>query len=323
MGSIEADVSTKLPTQDVFLFALNRTCSHVLCRLLSGQPGWTQSNYHFKRAFDFARESFNWDSIATVSDDQRRGFEKLLQEGFDEVQSERNLAVAENKSMFLKEHTFYIWEPSKLSQSMWGGPPSPPFTVQEKGSSSVSTELKTNPTIFPDQWLSQWRPIFLIRHPALTFESWYRAESGARHIDLEDRSWSFYTTYQYSRQLYDWFLSSGLSTSKLIVVDADDILENGPTIKNLRVSIGMDESKILYKWDTIQAPENAGRRELDFMSGYWGSTSVDSSKSSRGINLEAVYTRWDKDFNATVANQLRRIVEESMEDYNYLKGRKV
>lgn len=225
--------------------------------------------------------------------------------------------------MFLKEHTFYIWEPSRLSQSMWGGPLSRPFTVQEKGSSSVSTEPKTNPTIFPDLWLSKWRPIFLIRHPALTFESWYRAESGARHIDLTDRSWSFYTTYQYSRQLYDWFLSSGCSTSKPIVVDADDILENGPTIKNLCVAIGMDETKILYKWDTIQAPENAGRRELDFMSGYWSSTSVDSSKSSRGINLETVYTRWEKDFDATVANELRKIVEDSMADYNYLKDKKV
>ncbi|KAL4728740.1 hypothetical protein ACLX1H_003139 [Fusarium chlamydosporum] len=223
MGSTEADVatsntiSTRLPTQDVFLFALNRTCSHVLCRLLSDQPGWTQSNYHFKRAFDFARESFNWDSISSVSENHRRGFEKLLQEGFNEIQTERNLALAE---------------------------------------------------------------------------------------------------------LYDWFLYNGSSTSKPIVVDADDILENGPTIKNLCVSIGMDETKILYKWDTIQAPENAGRRELDFMSGYWSSTSVDSSKSSRGIDLETVYARWEKDFDATVANELRRIVENSMADYNYLKDKK-
>ena len=78
-------VSVEAHAQDVFLFALNRTCSHVLCRLLSDQPGWIQSNYHFKRAFDFARESFDWDPIAVVSDEKRRGFERLLQERFEEI----------------------------------------------------------------------------------------------------------------------------------------------------------------------------------------------------------------------------------------------
>lgn len=81
--------ATKGHSKDVFLFALNRTCSHVLCRLLSNQPEWLHSDYHFKRAFDFARDSFNWGPLHSVSDQQRQGFEKLLQEGFDEIQQER------------------------------------------------------------------------------------------------------------------------------------------------------------------------------------------------------------------------------------------
>jgi hypothetical protein len=81
--------ATKGQAKDVFLFALNRTCSHVLCRLLSNQPEWIHSDYHFKRAFDFARDSFNWGPLDSVSDQQRQGFEKLLQEGFDEIQRER------------------------------------------------------------------------------------------------------------------------------------------------------------------------------------------------------------------------------------------
>ncbi|KAF5614826.1 sulfotransferase family domain protein [Fusarium sp. NRRL 25303] len=304
MGSIEESHATG--PQDVFLFALNRTCSHVLCRLLSGQPGWTQSNYHFKRAFDFARESFNWGPINSVSDQQRRDFESLLQEGFDEIQEELKVAKTHNMSMFLKEHTFYVWEP-----------------FHRQGSSHSAEDTKTNPTIFPDKFLLQWRPIFLIRHPALTFESWYRAESAARSIDLADRSWAFYTTYQYSRQLYDWFLFNVGESSKPIVVDADDILDGSPTIKKLCNSLGMDEQHILYKWDTIKAPENAGCRELKFMSEYWNSTSIDSSKSSQGINLDVVYRRWADDFGAETAGKLKGIVQESMEDYDYLKSKKI
>ncbi|KAF4449889.1 sulfotransferase family domain-containing protein [Fusarium austroafricanum] len=323
MGSIEESQATETRTQDVFLFALNRTCSHVLCRLLSDQPGWVQSNYHFKRAFDFAREAFNWGPLNSVSDDQLEGFQKLLQEGFDEIQTELKSAKSENLSMFLKEHTFYIWEPSKLSQHMWGGPPSRAFTVNQDGSSISVESTKTNPTIFPDRWLISWRPIFLIRHPALTFESWYRAESGARSLDLADRSWAFYTTYQYSRQLYDWFLSNVDQKSGPIVIDADDILDGSSTIKKLCNMLGMDEKHILYKWDVIQAPENAGRRELKFMSDYWNSTSIDSSKSSRGLDMEAAYKRWEKDFGPEDAVKLQNIVEDSMADYNYLKEKKI
>ncbi|KAF5664256.1 sulfotransferase family domain-containing protein [Fusarium heterosporum] len=309
---------------DVFLYALNRTCSHVLCRLLSNQPEWDHSDYHFKRAFDFARDSFNWGPLNSVSDQQRQGFEKLLQEGFDEIKQERRSISSQGKATFLKEHTFYIWEPSKLSQSMWGGSATKPFTVREKGSGTDPACNKTNPTIFPDSFVSSWRPIFLIRHPALTFESWYRAESGARDVDLADRSWSFYTTYEYSRQLYDWYLSKNPSPGREpIVIDADDILDKSPTIERLCVSLGMDENKVLYEWDAIEAPENAGCRELKFMTGYWNSTSVDSSKSSRGLDINVARSRWEKDFGAETAAKLWKIVEGSMEDYEYLKSNKL
>ncbi len=81
--------------QDAFLFAHTRTASHVLCRLLSYQPGWVESNYHFKRAFDFARDSFGFGPLTDVSSQQRLDFEKLLQQGFDEIQLERRSAATE------------------------------------------------------------------------------------------------------------------------------------------------------------------------------------------------------------------------------------
>ena len=79
--------------RDVFFFPHVRTASHVFCRLLSGQPGWApQSDYHFKRAFDFARESFNWGPLTDVPDQIRNKLEELLQEGFDEIQRDRRSA---------------------------------------------------------------------------------------------------------------------------------------------------------------------------------------------------------------------------------------
>ncbi|KAL4750529.1 hypothetical protein BDW72DRAFT_193748 [Aspergillus terricola var. indicus] len=317
-------ITKRVQVKDVFFFAHTRTASHVLCRLLSNQPGWIQSNYHFKRAFDFARESFGWGPLTDVSRQQRQDFEKLLQDGFDEIQLELRSAATEGKVLFLKEHTFYIWEPSRLSQSMWGGPRGPPFTVVEEGSPLSSASKKTNPTIFPDSFLKSWKPIFLIRHPALSFESWYRAESGARHVDISDKSWAFYTSFQYSRQLYDWFIANTSEQASIpIVVDADDILEKRSTIEALCSSLGMDTQHILYEWEVIQPPHGASCRELKFMSEYWNSTSIDTSKTSRGLDMAAKYTRWLDDFGRDVADELWKLVEEAMPDYDYLKSRKI
>lgn len=89
MGSIG-----EVQTRDVFFFPHVRTTSHVLCRLLSQQPGWTQTDYHFFRAFNFARDSFGWCPLAEVPEKKRKEFENLLQQGFDEIQNDRKAAAS-------------------------------------------------------------------------------------------------------------------------------------------------------------------------------------------------------------------------------------
>lgn len=166
--------------------------------------------------------------------------------------------------------------------------------------------------------------MFLIRHPVLTWESWYRAESGARHVDVADKSWAFYTSFEYSRQLYDWFISNRTEKMPMpIVVDVDDIMDKSPTINTICSLLGMDPQYIPSQWDTIQAPEGAGCRELKYMSDYWNSTTIDSSKSSRGLDVTARYTQWQEEFGRGVADELWKLVEKSMPDYNYLKSKKV
>jgi hypothetical protein len=172
---------------------------------------------------------------------------------------------------------------------MWGVPASPPpFTAVDKQAPLILPEngQKTNPTIFPDAFVESFRAIFLIRHPALSFESWYRAESAARHVDIFDKSWSFYTSFQYSRQMHDWYLTQATAEDAMpIVIEADDMMEKRSTIDKLCDMLGMDKRCVPHEWDVIQAPVGAGCRELKFMSGYWNSTSIDRSKSSRGKSL--------------------------------------
>ena len=90
-----ADTGRRSRCRDVFLFSHPRTASNLLCRLLSDQPGWIQSEYHFQDAFKFARKSFNWGPITDITHEQRQEFEHLLQRGFNKLQQVREAATTE------------------------------------------------------------------------------------------------------------------------------------------------------------------------------------------------------------------------------------
>ncbi len=172
------------------------------------------------------------------------------------------------------------------------------------------------------------QPIFIIRHPALTFESWYRTESSAGAVDIADKAWGFYMSYTYSRQLYDWYTSDenleSCAASSVIVVDADDVI-NQTSVTKLCELCGMDPKLVRDQWD-VTAPrdgEQVTQRHLLYMGGLWNSTTIDKSKSSESVDLEEKHKAWTEQFGQTVADALRKKVDEAMEDYTYLKSKRI
>jgi hypothetical protein len=175
------------------------------------------------------------------------------------------------------------------------------------------------------------QPIFIIRHPALAFESWYRTESSAGAVDINDKAWGFYMSYTYSRQLYDWYTSdenlkncAASSSSVVIVVDADDII-NQTSVSKLCDLCGMDPNLVRYQWD-VTAPkdgEEVTQRHLSYMGGLWKSTTIDKSKSSEAVDLDEKHKAWTEQFGQRVADSLRKRVDYAMEDYTYLKSKRI
>lgn len=108
-----------------------------------------------------------------------------------------------------------------------------------------------------------------------------------------------------------------------IVIEADDMMEKPPTIETSCDLLGMDKSCIPQTWDVIKAPDGAGCRELKFMSGYWNSTSIDRSKSSRGLDLVAKTELWREEFGPEIGDELWRLVQAAIPDYEYLKARRI
>ncbi|KFY08125.1 hypothetical protein V492_06524 [Pseudogymnoascus sp. VKM F-4246] len=338
-GETNSEKRADIRERDVFLFSHPRTASNLLCRLLSDQPGWIQSEYHFFDAYQFIRKSFNWGPITGITNEQRQKFEDLLQRGFVELQQVRAATKAEGKRLFVKNHAYHLWEPSSFSQHIWGGADALPFTpLPYRNTDGLASTITTNPTFLPDEFLTSFLPIFLIRHPALTFESWYGAEIRTGATKVFDKSVAHFTSFRYCRQLYDWFASNdagfayrkeGSSNpaypSTPIIIDADDIIEERSLVK-LCDLCNMDASFLRYKWDIERPPEEElklDHRLSTFMGALWASTSIDKSKTSRGIDMPVKYSQWKDEFGTVVADELYALVEGAMSDYTYLKDRKL
>lgn len=187
----------------------------------------------------------------------------------------------------------------------------------------------TSPTFFPDDFLMTWIPVFLIRHPALTFESWYKVESRVAPIDPLDKSWAFSISFHYTRDLYDWYMAryeakkaSGEPDSPCpMVIDADDVLE-GESLARLCEACQMDPSLIEREWHSTDVSA-LNVRHQSYLGDFLRSTSVDRSKTSHGLTLESKRKQWEEQYGMEVTNALMSHVMNAMEDYDFLRSRAI
>jgi hypothetical protein len=69
-----------------FLFSHPRTASNLLTRILSGQPNWCISDYHFFDAFQYARNNFNGiEHPDELAGDVRAEHGALLRQGHESL----------------------------------------------------------------------------------------------------------------------------------------------------------------------------------------------------------------------------------------------
>ncbi|KJZ69187.1 hypothetical protein HIM_11420 [Hirsutella minnesotensis 3608] len=228
--------------------------------------------------------------------------------------------------MFIKNHIFQLCEPTRF----W------PATSEQRAASEAfniapdhRSPMRTSPSFFPDAVLASFIPIFLIRHPALVIESWYKAESCVEPASIFVQTWAIPKGFELSRKLHDWYLARcpdrwernvGPGPFHPIVVEADDILEQS-VIPKLCEMCNMDPRQVPSEWNTKARTND--RHLWAKMRGLWTSTRIDKSRTSKGLNMEDKYQQWKNEFGLAIADRFLEYVRNDMEDYLYLKARKV
>lgn len=225
-----------------------------------------------------------------------------------------------------------MWEPSALFEATKGGEYAAEFTLSDEPPAS-SAPPRTNPTMLTDEFLRSFVPVFLVRHPALMVDSWWRTETrGGSPPDLTITTRQRVYGMALARELYDWYAALGAASDDdgalapgrkavPIVVDADDVLE-GDTVHRLAATLGMDPAQVLQSWEA-KSTDGLVPMVKSYVQGIWESTGIDKSKSARFLDLEAMYSGWRELYGNEVGNAMVKLTESYMPDYEYLKSKKM
>lgn len=195
-------------------------------------------------------------------------------------------------------------------------------------------EKNTNPTMLPDSFFLGAVPVFIIRHPAMQNESWYRADLRVGPVDITTPIRKMSGDVSNCRKLLEWYeanVPADVAVDepkrpgpfKPIVIDADDLLENPAAIEELCRRCNFDPAKVAYEWEATGIQPDLDERTVSYLQDLWKSTGVDKSKSSKGVTIEGKYQKWKEEFGDEAADFLKQRAEAVMDDYLYMKARKI
>ncbi|OAA37394.1 hypothetical protein NOR_07093 [Metarhizium rileyi] len=324
-----------------YLISYPRTASNLLLKILAldSQPnfssGEVDGGYFFMPADDILIEPrIRARSIGDWTADERAQVKESFQACFEAQQQWLEATESQGRSVFVKEHTVFFADPTARSDLQFGPSPTrePAWTVEYAGG---STHSKLNITVLPDEFLLTWLPTFLIRHPALAFPSLYRTviKREGKESAAADNFASLLTTVEWSRSLYDFYVqnreslpcSPDQSLEWPMILDADDIIAHPATVALYCNKIGMDPRKLCFHWDQFKSEElsQIEPNQLAMRMSLYQSTGIDTSKSSRGINVDDEASKWRSEFGIAVGDHIEKLVRGAMADYEYLRARRL
>jgi hypothetical protein len=266
--------------------------------------------------------------VSEWSDEERSAMNEHYGKSLDTVVEYATRAASDGKIAFFREHSISISDPVSQycfysgteveGEEAWSIPSAGKYD-------NGRTQL--NRTLLPDEILRQWFPIFIIRHPASAFPSYYRVltNSNSSKARILQQA-TMVNTYHWTRSLYDCYKQSfGIQG---VILDADDIITNPHQLVNVSNAIGLDPSKLKFTWaatcssEEVAAKTTHDPQHLEFMETLDRSTGIIKDKTRSSIDLEKEKVKWREEFGDEQGKKLEEWVAAAMDDYKYLERNK-
>ncbi|GIJ91125.1 hypothetical protein Asppvi_010090 [Aspergillus pseudoviridinutans] len=337
-----------------WLITYPRTASNLLNRMLAldEQPNvlpCDEGGYFFRIPYRLTSNlKVRWLPLTEWSPEASDQLRKSYQKHFNDLVEYLNQGTAQGKITFFKEHLYFVIDPTVRSRFLFGAD-----SVTEQGwkmpqSLSHSTQglqstidWALNDTLIPDDILGTLSPVFLIRHPALAFPSFLRTyrdlhgveASQSKEAELE---FKMVMTLRWTRRLYERYVPTRegcsysedeASVNSPIILDADDVMTEPEVLVRFCKLVGLDASRLRFTWESVKPEEALAADELRIKRRMWStlltSEGILSGKTSHGLDIDRETLQWKKEFGESDASKVETWVRAAMEDYEYLKRRRL
>jgi hypothetical protein len=257
----------------------------------------------------------------TVEDKEK--LEEVEQQCFDNLLSYLDGAEKERQLALFKEHTFLLNHPFYESELTHGkgttiGEP----TVLKNDATGPRSPL--NKTVLSDEMLKSFKPLFLIRHPALSLASMYRA---ARSDEFQRESKEPNVTERSSiwiRSLFD-FYEAHQPEEPPLVLDADDMMTSPELVMKYVKLAGLNPDKLRFSWEKA-SPEVISKQSIlaqKMLSSLNASDKVNLDKVGGDLDIDVEAQKWRAEFGDVDASKLENWVRAAMPDYEYMRSKRV
>lgn len=349
--AIDNKAPIKAPKRRVLLVSIPRTASNLLSKILNahGQPNVhtnQKGGYFFYNAFMAAAEGgYLSKPGADWEQEEKTKIKAAFQACFDDLEAHSARAQEENKIMFAKEHAFWFFNPAALQKTVTGKYDSEfakSFHVDIPEKYGAQTYSHSNETIMSDEYLRSWQLVFIIRHPALAWPSFYRAMikmQGFGLVDDDGLRGSSITnmTMHWSRLMYDWAMEQPDAPVAPPIIDAHDLIHNPQIVLKLCEKTGLDPNSVQFEWsdrddkraqqwiptDAVAEADKHLRAANIMLSTLQASSRPNKDLAPESIDIPAEAAKWKAEFGEEIASEIEKAVSDSMEDYEYLKARRL
>ncbi|KAF7590780.1 hypothetical protein BBP40_002396 [Aspergillus hancockii] len=329
------------------LLASPRTGSNLLLKILSleDQPNVAtckNGGYFFMPLVLLKQElRCSWKNVEQLSTDERDKLETSMKGCFNALNQHIKGATSSGKLVFVKEHANFLTDPVAKTRFIYGEESVTqelPWMIRgpEEVVRTTSRSIH-NKTILSDEFLQGWNPVFLIRHPALSFPSFYRASVRADGREFMSsipgrRSCQMVMTMRWIRKLYDFYSEYFTECKKQtgqanihgiwpIILDADDVIAEPAVLVKLCNLIGLDSYFLRYEWEPSSQTRplwaQAFRTTLD------SSTKIIATKVAGDIEIDEEVKKWREEFGEEDGRMIEKYVRAAMPDYEFLKSKRL
>ncbi|KAJ4010945.1 hypothetical protein NW752_007516 [Fusarium irregulare] len=308
-----------------------RTASHLLMRILNieGQgahPTWNDG-YFWLQAMNLRTDAHK-NPMKEWSAEEKKSIEDMEQKCFNNLlEYIQNAEVEGNKVMF-KEHALLLNHPFFESQRIHGewATVGEPQVLEGYPDGLSTTRSSLNETILSDDFLKTFRPTFLVRHPALSIPSLFRA---VRHEGFKRKVKELNlieTSLFWPRKLLEFYeVQESNGGVKPLVIDADDMMTSPELMLKYARLAGLDPDKLQFEWE--KAPKEVTDSHppiVQYMLGSLNSSNkVDLGKVAGDVNIDIEAAKWREEFGEIAGDRLETHVRAAMGDYEYMRSKRL